>query len=204
MKMMLVKLPMTNDKITIRGDCAASACSTLPPSIHLWHSSFKALARWLLEEVGVSLWQASTPIPLPASKIRQLLFHHPGLFTGFSSGEQSDSLVVTKWSQTKNKTKWNLMNFFLALLLTAPNIIPSWEKSLYLVNAQSNHSQPYLYHKSTKFVEYPLCATCAGIQEDLGKFLKSSLKFLISKTKLFFSFCWEVLKYLWFISGLGK
>ena len=47
------------------------------------------------------------------------------------------------------------------LLVTAANIILSWEKSLYLVNAQRNHSQPCLYHKSTKFVEYPLCVTCA-------------------------------------------
>ena len=104
------------------------------------------------------------PLPSPFASIQNkanLPFHQPGLFTGFSSGEQSDPTCGYKMKPNQNKTKWNLMNFFLALLLTAPNIIPSWEKSLYLVNAQSNHSQPYLHHKSTKFVEYPLCATCA-------------------------------------------
>ena len=55
--MMLVRPPMTNFKMTIRADCAVSACSPLSPSI-------KALAHWLSVE-GSRPLDKSLPFPFP-------------------------------------------------------------------------------------------------------------------------------------------
>ena len=65
-KRMLVRPPMTNVKMTVRADCAVSACSPLLLSI-------KALAHWL--PVGrVSLWTDVCPPPpqLLAPEIKQI------------------------------------------------------------------------------------------------------------------------------------
>ena len=61
-KIMLVRPPMTNFKMTVRADSAVSACSSLPLSV-------KALASWL--SLG---WEASRPLDrrLPSQ-------HHPCL-----------------------------------------------------------------------------------------------------------------------------
>ena len=87
-KMMLVRPRMTNFKMTVRADCAVSACSTNPLSI-------KALAHWL--SVGrVSLWTGIRPAHwLPACKIKHFPFYHPGLFIGFWTASSRIPLLVT-------------------------------------------------------------------------------------------------------------
>ena len=69
---------MTNSKVTVRVDCAVSACSPLPLSM-------KALAHWLsLAAFG----QESTPLlrPTPVAGIQneaKVPFHQPGFFNDF-------------------------------------------------------------------------------------------------------------------------
>ena len=65
-KMMLVKPPMTNFKMTVRADWAVSARSPFSPAI-------KTLPHWL-SVAGVGLWTGVRPSPwLLASKIKQTL-----------------------------------------------------------------------------------------------------------------------------------
>ena len=62
--MMVVRPRMTNFKMTVRADCAVSACNPLPRSI-------KALAHWLAVG-GAAFVQESAYTPrFPASKIKQ-------------------------------------------------------------------------------------------------------------------------------------
>ena len=67
-KMMLVRPPMTNFKMTVRADCSVSACSALPLSI-------RALDHWSSAERESAFGQMSTlftlPLQLPASEIKQ-------------------------------------------------------------------------------------------------------------------------------------
>ena len=61
-RMILIRLPMTSFKMTVRSDCAVSARSPLPPSM-------KVLAHWL--SVGrASLWTGVCPTSLLASEIK--------------------------------------------------------------------------------------------------------------------------------------
>ena len=66
--MTLVRPPMTNLKVTVRTDCAISACSQPPTSVY--KRSYPPVARGWGE---VSLWTDVCPPPaqLPASEIKQ-------------------------------------------------------------------------------------------------------------------------------------
>ena len=82
-KMTLVRPPMTNLKMTVRADCAVSACSPLLLSI-------KALAPRLLCVCGggwggVGLWTDVHPPPQVGGiwNKANFPFHQPGLFIGF-------------------------------------------------------------------------------------------------------------------------
>ena len=64
-KIMLVRPPLTNFKMTVRAECAPSACSPLPLPI-------ESLAHWLAGGWGNGLWTGvHLPHWLPASKIKQ-------------------------------------------------------------------------------------------------------------------------------------
>ena len=65
-KIMLVRPPLTNFKMTVRAECAPSACSPLPLPI-------ESLAHWLAGGWGNGLWTGvHLPHWLPASKIKQM------------------------------------------------------------------------------------------------------------------------------------
>ena len=70
--MTVVRPPMTNFKMIIRADNAASACNSLPLSIKLLPTDCQG---------GVSLWTQICPLPrLLAFKIKQIF-----LFTNLAS-----------------------------------------------------------------------------------------------------------------------
>ena len=79
--MTLSSPPVTDFKMTIRADCADSACRPLLPSL-------KALAHWLsVGSRGVSLWTGICPPPTPLvvglQNKANFTFHHPCFFPGF-------------------------------------------------------------------------------------------------------------------------
>ena len=89
-KMMPIRPPMTNVKMTVRADCAVSACSPLPASI-------KALAHWL-SVGGVGLWTGLCPLPRQAAGLwnkANFPSHQPGLFIGFRVASSPTPLPVT-------------------------------------------------------------------------------------------------------------
>ena len=85
---MLVSPPMAILKMSIRTDCAISACSPLPLPI-------KALAHWLL--VGELAFRLESTLPLVAGiwNRAKFHFHQRGLFTGFWTASSRTSLSVT-------------------------------------------------------------------------------------------------------------
>ena len=93
-KMTLVRPPMTNFKMTVRADCAVSACSPLTVSI-------KTFAPWLSGpplSKGVSLWTGVHPPPTLVAGIQNKAnfpFHQPGLFIGFWTASSRTPLSIT-------------------------------------------------------------------------------------------------------------
>ena len=63
---------MTNFKTTVRADCAVSACSPLPPSIHPWNSPLKTLPPW--PAAGERLLDMSQPSPQVAGFLKKATF----------------------------------------------------------------------------------------------------------------------------------
>ena len=85
-KMMPVKPSMTNFKMTVRGECAISACSPLPLSIN-------ALAHWLSVEGSWPLDSCPPSPPQPQSlafKIKQTSFLPTWPLNWLLSGKQPD------------------------------------------------------------------------------------------------------------------
>ena len=81
---------ITNFKMTVRADCAVSACSPLPPSINV-------LAHWL--SVGGSQpLDRGPPSPSVASihNKANFPFHQPCLFIGFWAVSSRTPLLVTQ------------------------------------------------------------------------------------------------------------
>ena len=73
---MLLSPPMTNFKMTVRADCAVSACSHLPPSI-------KVLARIVYGRDQPLDRCPQSPLVIGFQTEANFPFHQPGLFTGF-------------------------------------------------------------------------------------------------------------------------
>ena len=86
-KMVLVRPPMTNLKMTVRADCTVPACSP-PPSAY--KSSHLLFVRGSGGGKGVSLWTDVRP-PLPVASIwneENFPFHQPGLLYWLWGSEQ--------------------------------------------------------------------------------------------------------------------
>ena len=88
--MKLVSLPMTNLKLTVRADCAVSACCLLFQPI-------KALAPLVVSGGGISLWiDIHSPRQLPASEIKEtFLFSKVACFLVFEQQAARPHLSVT-------------------------------------------------------------------------------------------------------------
>ena len=93
-KRTLVRWTMTNLKTTVRADCAASACSSLP----LPESSGPTGYQWR----GVGLWtDRCSPSPPPVASIWHKVnfpFHQLDLFIGFWAVSSWTPLWATEWS----------------------------------------------------------------------------------------------------------
>ena len=99
-KMMLVRPLVTNFKMTVRADCAVSACSSLPLSI-------KALAPWLsggksaFEQVSAS----PSPAELLASKIKQI-FISTNLASLLAFERRAASWAPLSWRGRDSLCSW--------------------------------------------------------------------------------------------------
>lgn len=82
-KIMLVRPPMTNFKMTVRADSAVSACSSLPLCIKTFPPRLS---------VGHGLWAfgQESGFPHPIQNKANFPFYQPGLFYWLLSGEQPD------------------------------------------------------------------------------------------------------------------
>ena len=101
-KMTLLRALMTNLRMTVRADCAVSACSTPPTS--LYKSSCPTGCQC---GVGVSLWTGVHHPPPTVAGIwnkANFPFHQPGLFIGFwaaSSWTPPHPFNIYKWGSGK-------------------------------------------------------------------------------------------------------
>ena len=111
-KMMPIRPPMTNVKMTVRADCAVSACSPLPASI-------KALAHWL-SVGGVGLWTGLCPSParLPASEIKQT-----SLPTNLAS------LLALEWRAARPHFRLQFLALNLGLLYSRDIWLPGFSRA---------------------------------------------------------------------------
>ena len=111
-KMMLVRPLMTNLKMTVRDDCAVSACSPPPLTLLMLSPTPNPLLVWAGGWGKVSLWtDACRPPPTVAGTWNKpnFPFHQPGLFTDFwmaSSQVPNAHLSVTEghWNPPKKET----------------------------------------------------------------------------------------------------
>lgn len=91
-KMMLVKPPMTNLKMTVRDDCAVSACSPQPT---------KALCPMIVSGGAKSLDRHPAPSPLPSTtspsvwKKANFLFHNLASLMAFGAASNWPPPLVT-------------------------------------------------------------------------------------------------------------
>ena len=109
-KMTLVRPPMTNLKMTVRADCAVSACSPLLLSI-------KALAPLVVNGRSQPLDRCSPfpSFPLVCWNKANFPFYQPGLFIGFgAASSQNTCLLVTEGPYLGDSP--GLFGFFLCSL----------------------------------------------------------------------------------------